>query len=86
MANHISAIKRYQQSLKRNERNRATRTRVKNVIKDVRTAVETKDKDVATQALRAATSVLDKAAGKSVLHKRNAARRIARLQRAVNSL
>lgn len=86
MANHASAVKRYRQSLKRNERNRATRTRVKNVINDVHVAVESKDKDAAAQALRAATSVLDKAAGKSVLHKRNAARRIARLQRAVNSL
>lgn len=86
MANHASAVKRHRQSLKRNERNRAARTRVKNVLKDVRDAVESKDKDVAVQALRAATSVLDKAAGKNVLHKRNAARRIARLQRAVNSL
>ncbi|MGE4553332.1 MAG: 30S ribosomal protein S20 [Desulfovibrionaceae bacterium] len=86
MANHASAVKRHRQSLKRNEHNRAARTRVKNVVKDVRTAVESKDKDAAVQALRAATSVLDKAAGKNVLHKRNAARRIARLQKAVNAL
>ncbi len=36
MANHASAIKRHKQSVKRNARNRAARTRIKNVVKAVR--------------------------------------------------
>ncbi|XPV74803.1 MAG: 30S ribosomal protein S20 [Desulfovibrio sp.] len=86
MANHKSALKRHRQSLKRNLRNRMTRTRIKNVVKAVRAAVEEKDTTKAQDALRTATSVLDKAASKNVLHNRCAARRIARLQRAVNAI
>ena len=86
MANHKSAIKRHKQSLVRNARNRAMRTRVKNVMKAVRAAVEQKDKEQALAALQAATSVLGKASSKGVLHRRNVARRISRLSRAVNTL
>ncbi len=86
MANHKSALKRHRQSLKANARNRAMKTRIKNVVKQVREAVEQKDKDQALQALQNATSILDKAATKKVVHWRNAARRISRLHQAVNKL
>ena len=86
MANHKSALKRHRQSLKANARNRAMKTRIRNVIKAVRRAVEIKDKEQAQTALTQATSVLDKAATKKVIHKRNAARRISRLAQAVNSI
>ena len=86
MANHASAIKRHRQSLKRQVRNRSVKTRVKNMVKAVRQAVESKDVEAAQAALKDATAVLDRAASKKVLHKRNASRRIARLQKAVNSM
>ena len=86
MANHKSALKRHRQSLKANARNRAMKTRIRNVIKAVRRAVEIKGKEQAQTALTQATSVLDKAATKKVIHKRNAARRISRLAQAVNSI
>lgn len=86
MANHKSAIKRHKQSLVRAERNRAVRTRVKNVIKQVRAAVLSKDKDQAAAALLKATSVLDKAATKGSVHWKQAARKISRLARSVNSI
>ena len=86
MANHKSAIKRHKQSIKRAERNRAVKTRVKNVVKAVRVAVEQKDKELALTNFKAATSVLDKAATKGVIHKRNAARRISRLSLAISKL
>ena len=85
MANHKSAIKRHKQSLKRAARNRAAKTRIKNVVKAVRAAVLQKDKDTAAQALTAAMSVLDKAAGKGVIHWKKAARKISRLTRALNA-
>lgn len=68
MANHKSAIKRHKQSLKQADRNRAARTRVKNVIKTVRSAIQAQNKEQAVQALSLATSVLDKAAGKGAIH------------------
>ncbi len=86
MANHKSAIKRHKQSLKRAGRNRAARTRVKNVIKDVRAAIQSANKEEAAQALTAATSVLSKVAGKGAIHWKKAARRISRLARAVNGI
>lgn len=86
MANHKSALKRHRQSLKRNERNRAVKTRIKNVVKAVRQAVETKDTEMAQAALKTAIAILDKAAGKKVIHWRQAARKISRLNLAVNKI
>lgn len=86
MANHKSAIKRHRQSLKRRDRNRAVKTRIKNVVKAVRLAVESQDQDVAKAALLAATVVLDKAASKKVIHWRTASRKVSRLNQAVNKL
>ena len=86
MANHKSAIKRHKQSLNRAARNRAARTRVKSAIKDVRAAIQGKDKSWADNALTLATSVLAKAAGKGALHWKKAARKISRLARAVNGI
>lgn len=86
MANHKSAIKRHKQSLVRAARNRAARTRVKNVIKEVRSAIQSSDKDTAAQALVVANSVLDKAATKGAMHWKKAARKISRLSRAINAI
>lgn len=86
MANHKSALKRHRQSVKRNLRNNMVRTRIKNVVKEVRAAVEANDTELAATSLRRATSVLDKAATKKVIHARTAARRIARLSAAVNKM
>ena len=84
MANHASALKRHRQSLIRRSRNRAAKTRIKNAVKEVMTALESKDMDKAQAALRDATSVLDKAATKKIVHWRMAARKISRLTEQVN--
>ncbi len=84
MANHKSAIKRHKQSLKKAARNRAARTRVKNIVKAVRTALLEKDMEKASSALVAATSVLDRTATRGAIHWKNAARKISRLSKAVN--
>ena len=85
MANHKSALKRHRQSLKQAARNRAARTRIKNVVKAVRLAVEKNDRETAITALATANSVLDKCAGKAV-HWKNAARKMSRLSRSVNAM
>ncbi len=86
MANHASALKRARQNLKRNTRNRAYRTRVRNVVKQVRQAVAAGDAEAAQAALKQAVPVIDKAAGKGVLHRKNASRKISRLSRQVSAL
>ncbi len=86
MANHKSALKRHKQSEKRNERNRAARTRIKNVVKAVKTAVASGDKEAAALALTKATSTLDTVAGKGVIHWKKAARKVSRLAKAVNNI
>ena len=86
MPSHKSAIKRHKQSLARNERNRANRTRVKNVVKAVQEHILAQDKEQALKQLRLATSVLDKTASKGAIHWKKAARKISRMQRAVNAI
>lgn len=84
MANHKSAIKRHKQSLRNAARNRTVKTRIKNVVKAVRAAIKSNDQENAAQQLRTATSVLDKAATKGVIHWKKAARKISRLAKALN--
>jgi len=86
LANHKSALKRHRQSLKANERNRMMKTRVKNAMKAVRVAIESQDNDAVAAALKNATSILDKAASKKVIHWRTAARKISRLSVAANKI
>ena len=84
MANHKSAIKRHKQSVKRAARNRTVKTRIKNVVKS-RAAIKADDQAAATQLLSTATSSLDKAATKGVIHWKKAARKISRLAKALNA-
>ena len=86
MATHKSAIKRAKQSEARRLRNRVRKTRVKTVIKEVRTAIEKKSVDKAQAALQKAIPVIDKAASKGSLHHRAAARKISRLSKQVHTL
>jgi len=86
VANHPSALKRHRQSEKRRLRNQAIRSRVRNLIRAVRQAIATKDATAASTTLASATRALDKAVTKGVLHRNNAARKVARLSRAVGAL
>lgn len=86
MANHKDAAKRNRQNQKKRNQNRQYRTRMRNQIKSVRTAVENGDVATATEQLRNTVSIIQHLAGKGVLHKRQAARRISRLHQAVNAI
>ena len=85
MANIKSAKKRVLTSRVRQERNKAVKSSVKTAIKKVEAAVREADKDAAAKELLNATSIIDKAAKKGVLHKNNASRQVARLAKLVNS-
>jgi small subunit ribosomal protein S20 len=86
MANHPSAEKRHRQSVKRAARNQAVRSQVRTEVKKLRTLVAASDGATAKSELPGVASVLDKAVGKGVLHKNNAARRISRLAKQVAKL
>ena len=85
MANHSSAEKRNRQRIKRTLRNRGAKTAVRGVVKQVRAALATGDAAAAAKALATATSALDSAVTKGVMHRRTAARSISRLTIAVQS-
>ncbi|RLB10400.1 MAG: 30S ribosomal protein S20 [Deltaproteobacteria bacterium] len=86
MPNHKSALKRMRQNEKRRLRNKSYKTRVKNIIKKVKFFVEKKDIENATKTLSEAVSLIQKVAGKGIIHKNNASRKISKLTRLVNNL
>ena len=86
MANHKSAIKRAKQNIIIRDRNRSCKSRVKNIIKDLRLNIVEKSIEQAKITLELAKSVIDKAAKKKIIHKRAASRKISRLSKAVNTL
>jgi small subunit ribosomal protein S20 len=74
VAKHASALKAHRQSLKNREHNRQFRSRLRGALKNIRTAIDANDLDGARAALRQTISLIDKMAGKGVIH-RNAAGR-----------
>lgn len=83
MPHHRSAMKRLRQDAKRRSRNRSTKAQVRTVSKKVRVLAEEGKGGEAASALKEATSVIDRAAQKGVLHHRTAARRKSRLAHAI---
>ncbi len=86
MPNHKSAEKRDRQNKKRNAINTSHRTRLRNQIKKLRTAISAGDQDQAQSLLAATVSVIDKSIQKGVLHRNAAARHKSRLTTHVNEL
>jgi small subunit ribosomal protein S20 len=86
LATHQSAIKRARQNEVRYLRNKAGRTRVKNVVKAVRAAITEKKGDEARAALTTAIPVIQGAARKNVIQPNAASRTISRLTKQVNAL
>ncbi|NPA55939.1 MAG: 30S ribosomal protein S20 [Epsilonproteobacteria bacterium] len=86
MANHKSAKKRIKQTIKRTERNRFYRTRIKNITKAVKEAVEAGDLQKAQEAFKLANKKLHSYVSKGVLKKNTAARKVSRLNKLVKGL
>ena len=86
MANIKSAKKRIDVTATKTERNKAIRSKVKTVSKKVMACVDAGDKAAAEEALRAATSEINKAATKGVYHKNNASRKVSSLAKAVSGI
>jgi len=86
MANTESAKQRARNSARKAQHNRLHRSRSRTAIKKTRLALAAKDTEQAKAELRRAISYLDRAAGKGVIHKNNAARRKSRLMKLFNKL
>ena len=67
-------------------RNKIIKSKVKTLTKKVDAAVAAGDKTLAQNNLTSAIVAIDKAAAKGIYHKNNAARKVSRLQRAVNKM
>jgi small subunit ribosomal protein S20 len=86
MANIASAKKRIRRTARQTEVNRQRRGRVRSFIKQVEAAVESGDKEAAVSALRAAQPEIMRGAGKGIMHKNTASRKVSRLTRRVKAL
>jgi len=86
VASHKSALKRIKQTAKREELNRAHRTKLRHQIRKLRTALATKDKAATQAALCPTPAPVDHSAHKGILHRNTAARYKSRLSRRVNAL
>ena len=86
MANHKDAVKRNRQNHKRRAQNRQYRSRMRGQIKKVRDAIETGDATGAAAELKSTVGLIHRLASKGILHRRQAGRKISRLQQAVNQL
>jgi small subunit ribosomal protein S20 len=86
MAHHQSTIKRIRQTKVRTERNRFYRTRITNITRAVKEAVDAGDKAKAKEALQTADKEFQKFVGRKIIKKNTAARKVSRLAKLVNSL
>jgi len=83
MANHKDAVKRAAQAERLRVRNRGYRTEMRNQLKKLRGLLLGSDQKAVQAEFRQAVSLIQKLAAKGVIHRNQAARRVARLAAAV---
>lgn len=81
-----SAMKRHRQSLKRRALNRSKKSTIKTISKKAVALAKEGNTEEANKFLRLATSLIDKAAKGSTLHKGTASRKKSRLMKSFNKL
>jgi small subunit ribosomal protein S20 len=86
MATHESAVKAHRQSLARRQRNRHHRSRLRNAVKSLRTAIQAGDAAESLRLLRGTLALVDRSAKLGLIHDNVAARTKSRLTRAHNAL
>jgi small subunit ribosomal protein S20 len=86
VANIKSQIKRNKQNEKARLRNKAVKSELKTSVRKFREAADAGDADAALTAMRAASTKLDKAASKGVIHKNQAANRKSAIAKRVEQL
>ena len=83
MASHASALKAHRQNVVRRDANRQLRSRLRGALRSIRAAIDAGDPAQVKDALRSTISLVDKMAGKGVIHRNAAARYKSRLAKRV---
>ena len=83
MPQHKSAVKRVRQNARRQVRNKADLSKMRSLVRKVRSA---KEKDKAATALKAAVQFMDRLATKGVIHRNKAANQKSKLAKFVRGL
>ncbi len=86
MANIKSAKKRIKVTKTKTERNKVQKSKIKMLTKNINSLVKGGKTDEAKKMMIDATKAIDMAASKGVFHKNNAARKVGRLQKAINKM
>ncbi len=86
MPNTKSAKRAERVSIRRTEVNKARRSRMKTMVRNVEQALEAGNQDAAAAALRAAEPILMRSSQKGIVHKRTAARKVSRLAKRVKAM
>ena len=86
MPNSVSAKKRLRQSLDRRQKNRASRSALRNQIRKIRSAISGGDAAACETEFRTTCKKLDQAAAKGILHANAAARIKSRLSKSIKGL
>ena len=86
MANIKSQIKRIKTNAQRTERNKAVKSELRTWIRKFRAAAESGDKAATQDALKVASTKLDKAVSKGVIHQNNAANKKSAMAKKAASL
>jgi len=86
VANSASSKKRARQAVVRRTRNVGDRSMMRTTIKKVYYAIEAGDKSAAETAYKEACPVIDRIAGKGLIHKNKAARHKSRMNNNIRSM
>jgi len=86
MANHVSALKRARQTVKRTGVNRSNKSHVRKSLRALREAITKGDSSAVTEQYGKTVSALDKSVQKGVLHKNTGSRKVSRLTKRVAKL
>jgi small subunit ribosomal protein S20 len=86
MANHVSALKRARQTVKRTAVNRSNRSEFRSSLRSLREALQKGDARAAGEQYRSTVSAIDKSVQKGVIHANTASRYKSRLNARVKAL
>ena len=86
MPNIKSSAKRDQLAKARNAKNKAEKSALKTAVKKFQAAVNEGNKEAAQTTYKAAVRAMDKAAGKNLIHKNNAANKKSKMAQKLNAM
>lgn len=86
MPNIKSSAKRDQLAKARNAKNKAEKSALKTAVKKFDAAVAEGNKDAAVSTYKVAVKAVDKAAGKNLIHRNNAANKKSKMAHKLNAM